>query len=251
MGRRMSAAERDLLDLLDEGEPRSAPERALLLARVAAGWRDGRARDDPAVLPLGRRDRLILDLHAALFGTKVEAQDSCPQCGQLVTFTLTVDALNDVPPTASEPVRVELDGCTVTCRLLTGGDLLAATAPGAAGAHGRGALLAAAVLTAEREGAPVAPIDLPAPVVDAVVDALARADPFAELRLHLLCEVCGHAWDAVLDLAHFVWCEVRDWGRRLVRDVHMLARAYGWREGDVLALPHPRREAYLRLVLDG
>ena len=74
MGRRMPAAERDLLDVLDEGEPRSAPERALLLARLAAGWRDGRARDDPAVLPLGRRDRLILDLHAALFGTKVEAQ---------------------------------------------------------------------------------------------------------------------------------------------------------------------------------
>ena len=86
-----------------------------------------------------------------------------------------MDALDDVPPTASEPVRVELDGCTVTCRLLTGGDLLAATAPGAAGAW-PGALLAAAVLTAEREGAPVALIDLPAPVVDAVVGALARAE---------------------------------------------------------------------------
>jgi len=251
MGRRMSAAERDLLDMLDEGEPRSAPERALLLARAAVGWRDGRARDDPTVLPLGQRDRLILDLHAALFGTRVEAQDSCPQCGQLVTFTLTVDALDDVLPTVSRPVRVELDGYTVTCRLLTGGDLLAATAPGAADAHGREALLASAVLTAEREGAPVAPFDLPAPVVDAVVGALAQADPFAELWLHLLCEVCDHAWDAVLDLAHFVWCEVRDWGRRLVRDVHMLARAYGWREGDVLALPNARREAYLRLVLDG
>ena len=217
---------------------------------VTAGWRGGRARDDPAALPLGQRDRLVLDLHAALFGTEVEAQDSCPRCGQLVTFTLTVDALDDVPQAASEPVRVELEKCTVTCRPLTGGDLLAATTPGAAGAHGRGALLAAAVLTAEREGAPVAPIDLPAPVVDAVVSALAQADPFAELRLNLLCEVCGHAWDAVLDLAHFVWCEVQDWGRRLVRDIHLLALAYGWREGDVLALPPARREAYLRLVLD-
>ena len=35
---------------------------------------------------------------------------------------------------------------------------------------------------------------------------------------------------------------------RLVADVHALAYAYGWREGDVLALTPARREVYLELT---
>ncbi|HEX2516118.1 MAG TPA: phage baseplate protein, partial [Chloroflexota bacterium] len=36
--------------------------------------------------------------------------------------------------------------------------------------------------------------------------------------------------------------------RRLLREVHTLARAYGWREAEILALPGRRRQTYLDLV---
>ena len=38
------------------------------------------------------------------------------------------------------------------------------------------------------------------------------------------------------------------WAGRMLLDIHALARAYGWSESDILALPPRRRQAYLELV---
>lgn len=37
---------------------------------------------------------------------------------------------------------------------------------------------------------------------------------------------------------------------RLLREVHALARAYHWSERELLALPLPRRTAYLQLLAE-
>jgi hypothetical protein len=39
--------------------------------------------------------------------------------------------------------------------------------------------------------------------------------------------------------------------RRLLHEVDVLARTYGWTEDEVLALSEQRRASYLRIVLDG
>ena len=52
----------------------------------------------------------------------------------------------------------------------------------------------------------------------------------------------------VLDLLDCAWTVVEAHARRLLGEVHRLARAYGWREHDVLALGAARRAAYLELV---
>ena len=46
----------------------------------------------------------------------------------------------------------------------------------------------------------------------------------------------------------FVWAEVDAAAQRLLHEVDVLARAYGWTEPEVLALSEARRAAYLRLV---
>ncbi|MFJ8113488.1 hypothetical protein [Streptomyces sp. NPDC096132] len=238
--------ERALLGLLDEGETRSPHERAVLLAGAAGPASDVAIAD----LPLGLRDRRVLRLHGLLFGTSVHVQDTCPHCAEVMTCVLTVDQFEEVPPTLATPARVELDGWTVTCRALTSTDVAhALRAPDRAGARLR--LLAACVVDAERDGLPVPAEVLPPPVAASVVRAVAEADPFAELRLCLVCAQCGGSWEAVLDPAHYVWRELAYWGRRLMGDVHVLARAYGWREHDVLAVPASRRAVYLGLVRDG
>jgi hypothetical protein len=53
---------------------------------------------------------------------------------------------------------------------------------------------------------------------------------------------------ATLDPAEFLWAAAEAQARRLLLEVDALARAYGWREPDVLALPPARRRAYLELV---
>jgi hypothetical protein len=47
-----------------------------------------------------------------------------------------------------------------------------------------------------------------------------------------------------------VWTELRAHARRLLREVDVLARAYGWTEPDVLALDERRRAAYLELAAE-
>jgi len=46
----------------------------------------------------------------------------------------------------------------------------------------------------------------------------------------------------------FFWAELAAEAKRLLREVDALARAYGWREADILALSSQRRHAYLELV---
>jgi hypothetical protein len=51
-----------------------------------------------------------------------------------------------------------------------------------------------------------------------------------------------------LDPGEFLWSKVNLQAHRLLQDVHLLARAYGWTESDVLRLGPGRRQAYLELA---
>jgi hypothetical protein len=74
-------------------------------------------------------------------------------------------------------------------------------------------------------------------------------DPQAEMLLDLSCPTCGHAWQAVFEIVTFLWTEIRVRARRLLREVDALARAYGWAEGDILAMSEARRGLYLQMAL--
>ena len=77
---------------------------------------------------------------------------------------------------------------------------------------------------------------------------MAAHDPLAEVELALACPVCGHQWQLVFDVASFLWLRIEAQARRLLEEVHALARAYGWREADILAMSSGRRQAYLEMV---
>jgi hypothetical protein len=74
------------------------------------------------------------------------------------------------------------------------------------------------------------------------------SDPQADLRFTLHCQVCSHEWEAGFDIAQFLWTEVDAWASRTLFDVHCLARAYGWREADILSLSPWRRQCYLEML---
>jgi hypothetical protein len=80
---------------------------------------------------------------------------------------------------------------------------------------------------------------------------LARDEPPPRRRetlLELRCAACGEAWTEPLDVVSFFVAELDVVARNLLAEVHLLARAYGWREADALALPARRRAAYLELI---
>ena len=73
-------------------------------------------------------------------------------------------------------------------------------------------------------------------------------DPAASVSFDLHCPACDAAWVAPLDPGAVLWRKVQAAAERLLQEIDLLARAYGWREPDILALSPLRRAAYLQLV---
>ncbi len=109
-------------------------------------------------------------------------------------------------------------------------------------------LLQRCVLNARRNDAAIPVAELPLEVVAAIARRMAEADPRAEVQLALACPACQHGWEAPLDIVSYFWSEIHGWATRMLRGIHSLATAYGWREADILALSPWRRQAYLDLI---
>jgi len=104
-------------------------------------------------------------------------------------------------------------------------------------------------LVARKAGRPVPVSTLPTGVIEAVEARMSELDPQGDTTLELRCTACGHEWRAALDIGRFFWQELAAEARRLLREVHLLASAYGWRETEILALTPARRNAYLAQVM--
>ncbi len=205
-------------------------------------------REDLARLPLGRRDALLLDLRAALFGPVMACTADCPACGETCEWSAPVAALRQAEEADAPDVHEwSADGWRVRFRLPDGSDL--AVLHGRVRDDGAAArrLLERCVLEAARDGAALAARELPDALLEPLSVAMALADPQAATSVALGCPACGHAWEADLDVAAFLWTELDAWARRTLDDVHQLASRYGWTEPEVLALSPTRRAFYLAL----
>ena len=89
---------------------------------------------------------------------------------------------------------------------------------------------------------------LPATVMDAFNVTLAEHDSSAEIELTMNCPACRNHWQLLFDIMTFLWREITVQAKRLLRDIHILARAYGWSERDILAMSATRRHLYLEMV---
>jgi hypothetical protein len=202
------------------------------------------SRDELAALPLGERDRRLLSVRELSFGDRLEGCCECPHCGAPAQFDLACSALRSGSYNPEER-EVRAGDDTVRVRPLNSTDMAAAArAPDVAAA--RRILLERCVINAQRNGAAVEVGALPDTWSPSIAEAASAADPMAELMLDLACPACGHRWQAGLDVAHILWAEVNARAQRLLLEVHLLARAYGWREADILAMSAVRRAAYLQ-----
>jgi hypothetical protein len=239
-----------LLGAWERGTSLSPAARALeiLAAADAAGT-------GIADLPVGERDRRLLNLRQALLGPVLDVTMVCPGCQERVEFPLEVASLV-VPATATPTLTsIEAEGITVEFRLPTSGDLLALSRPPSVLTES--ALLNRCVTRVTGEGGVEAgrtdrdqcarPV-LSAAVCDAIAAKMAELDPQADLQLNVSCPNCEFQWVSDFDVVAYVWAELTSWVGHLLNDVHQLARAYGWPERDILRLSHRRRQAYLDLV---
>ena len=226
-----------LLDVWEQGLELPPPRRALALLGAVCPDTSGEAL---AALTLGHRDDLLLELRAHLFGSRLEIVVPCPSCGEPLESALDVGDLRIGALAPPREQSVRLDDRTIRFHAPTAGDLVDLPADPATA---RIALLARCMIDATP-----AVDTLPESAVDAISTAMAAADPHADTELALVCPACGHRWQSAFDIAAFLWREIDAWAQRTLREVHALARGYGWREHDILALTPTRRQIYLAMI---
>jgi hypothetical protein len=229
-------AERELLDVWERGSHLHPVDRGLLALHTAY---PATSYDTLAGWPLGTRNRALAEVFEGWFGSGLEAWAACEACGEQLEFEMSTGILTaqHAAPAAAESAVVVTVG-PHRFRLPSSRDLAWAVREPTA------ELAAASLLRTcwLGNGEPPSFSDRE---IEEIGEQLARADPLAEARVKLTCPDCGHAWDDTLDLALFIWAEVEARARRLLLDVHHLARAYGWTEGEILALSERRRRFYL------
>lgn len=231
----------ELLVLWERACGEDSLDRALTL--ISACYPE--SRDQLAKLSIGQRDARMMRVYEALFGPAIEAFAECPQCGERLEYGLSTRELASPEPVdASISLSAEVDGTRYTLRLPDSSDLRQVSQC-ADEVSARKTLLQRCIVAAETTGE----LDrLPECAVNQIAARLAEADPNAEILIDLACCACHFNWQVVLDIERFLWVKIGAMARRLLREVHGLARAYGWREHDILALSAVRRQTYLEMA---
>jgi hypothetical protein len=232
----------DLLELASRGGP--PHDRAVAALAASDGHSVAEAQDWP--LPVC--DAHLLELYRQRYGPELQAVSACPECGGVLELRFAVDDLLAALATPDHAgLTLEIDGYELTLRLPTVADLGRAQRTGDS-MRAAQSIAAGCVCECAREGVSVDGADLPRPVLERVQQRLERYDLGGD-QIDLTCPECGAGWSATLDVTTLVLAELDAEGERLLADVHVLARAYGWSEAQIADLPPWRRRKSIEMVL--
>lgn len=218
-----------LLNVWERARGQDATRRALSLLAAAC---PEVPFAELAQLPIGERDARLLTLREWIFGPRLSGLAACPDCGERVELDFAVEQIRTDRMLERE-FSLSASGYEFHARVLNSEDLAAASS--------RRELLERCVVSTK-------PDSMPEHLLAALEARLAEADPQANVQLALQCPSCKRSWLALFDIVAFFWREIEVWARRVLREVHALASAYGWSEAEILALSPTRRQIYLEMA---
>jgi hypothetical protein len=238
---------RTLLEAWERGLAQPPQNKVLTLL---SAFLPQRTLAELAALPVGRRDATLLDIREQLFGSTLCTVVACPGCGEELEADVPIGEIRTGSAADAGRVRtLSAAGHNLAYRLPTTGDLLAIAEQPDVGAA-RGLLLSRCVLEArDAEANAIDPLRLPEAVTRALAARMSRADPQADISLSLVCPACEQGFAALLDIATFLLRDLHHWARQMLGDIHAIASAYGWNEGEILSLSPARRRAYLEMIV--
>jgi hypothetical protein len=236
-----------VLDAWERGLQGAVGERAVSLLALSA---PSTSADSLAEFPLGVRDQRLIRFRQAMFGDVMECLVDCPACRQPLELAVSAsDLLRQVEPQKTEEDAFTFAGHQIWFRSPNSDDLWRLSHLAENKDAFQTQLLRRCVSDIRTaKGESCDPADLSPEIVKALGREMERRDPMSAVRLDLDCPHCGHAWPDLFDIANHLWSDVDDWARQTLRDVHRLARAYGWSEHDVLTMSAARRARYLEMV---
>lgn len=229
-----------LLAAWEEGAPEDELRRAVTILSIALPGSD---REQLCALPIAERNLLLLRLHELSFGSLLSAFAVCPTCGAQLEFAVPVAAMtsrlqSQVP---GAMIAWTADGRQYQLRAVTTDDLLASLdVPDMSAAQ-------ECILSRCLQVSP-APDGQRSSAAPEVVQKFEHLHIAAELSCAIDCPGCSSHEILDLDIARFLWTEVRRAARELLGEIHQLACAYGWSERAIAQMAPNRRAAYLEIL---
>jgi hypothetical protein len=241
--RTLSIAE--LLRIWDQAYSLPPAQRALILLDAAC---PEMSLDTLATIPIGQRDALLMTLREQIFGSNFIGVTRCPDCRERLELNFDVADIREKNALDSPAAfTVQAGDYEVEFRLPNSLDLSAVEQSEDA-FSARRYLLDSCILSLRCKGRDCPSVQLPEYVEKELATCMAQADPQADVQMEVACPACGHAWQAIFDIVSFFWSEISSWRPVILREVHLLASAYGWRENDILNMSSARRQLYLEMV---
>ncbi len=235
----------ELLDIWEKGSAKGPIQRAIFLLIVAF---PEKPTIELANLCIGERDAHLLALREYIFGPMLNGSAVCPKCGEKIEFDVDVDALKEASSAKSSiDLSMECGEYKVYFRLPNTFDLEAVSVYREIDSA-RDNLLKRCLSKSYHNECEIPLDSLPIEVLDLVAADMSKLDPQGDLLFELSCPICGHKWQAIFDIVSFFWSEITAWAQRMLREVHVLASAYRWRESDILAMSAWRRQSYLEML---
>lgn len=223
------------IDLASDDRPRAVTD---VLAACVLPARDVEFYWD---LPISSRTGCLLILAALDGAAAVDVEFRCPDCGEPLEISLTIDELLDQERSAVDRVTLVSDAGTVTeLRRPTGRD----QAIWAAGAFAD----AGAVRQAMASRLSDTGVALDDAALDRLERALDEADPLLRAAVDTSCPECGHVSEHDVDLTEYALGRLRRAQDSLLETVHLLASRYHWSEAEILAMPPWRRRRYVAML---
>jgi hypothetical protein len=235
----------ELVAAWERGVQQPSFERALTLLGAAST----ESREELAKLSIGVRDARLLELCEIFFGSRFDAFAECPACDERLEYSFSARDLGGYPAVSHSAPEFEaaMGQIRMRLRLPTSEDLSAASRiPDVAVAQRTLAERCVVEALCGEEAIPAQALS--EELLDFAASRVADADPAADQQIELSCPACGHSWQVLFDVERFLWAKVNALVKRLLTEVHVLARAYGWTEREVLALGSARRQFYLEMV---
>ncbi len=215
-----------------------------LLGRLLVRMPEGTAEEAGTALRIATadRDRAMALVYKNAFGAKVEATLACNACAAPFDLDFSLDdllahhesqgSLHGVEQV--EPGVYRLPGLALF-RLPTGSDEAAVW--GLSPDEAEQALLERCLLEGD-----------PATVGGPVQEAMRAIAPVFAMNLAARCPECGNEQLVHFDMQAYLLSAIMGRRKRLMREVHRLARAYNWGHAAILELPGHLRRSYVELV---
>jgi hypothetical protein len=213
----------------------------VLVDAPAAGVRPSTAWQ----MSIGDRDRLVAELYRCCFGDRVSSVAHCESCGGSFEMDFSLSAL---VARADERQLVPSAGTGPD----DGGFYLA---PGGArfrliSADDERALLGVPPEQASQVLVARCLPDCPPGATDEAAQSLIEAlDPVLALEIPTRCAECGASQSVDFDLCRFFLASLFRERPLLIREIHWIAKVYGWSHCEILDLPRTVRRTYASLIV--